>query len=223
MVAKITLNVEARTVFGRKVIQLRRQGLIPGNVFGKKIKSFPIQLDAKIFGKIFKETGETSLLYLTLGDKKQHPVLISHIQKHPVTGDILHIDFRQVELTEKVTAMIPIIVTGESAAVKEQNGVLVQAVNEIEVEALPTDFPEHFTLDLSSLKQIGDSLLFKDLSYDQAKLKISLNPEDTLVTVKAQIEEKVEAAPVVAETPETPSETAETPQAAADSKPDAEK
>ena len=163
MSAKLSLPVDPRTVNGRKVKTLRKAGLIPGNVFGKKIKSFAVQVDAKKFAQLFSQAGETSLIYLTLADNHQHPVLISGIQRHPVTGDILHIDFRQVVLTEKVKAMIPLALTGESSAVKDKNGVLVQAVNEIEVEALPTDFPENFLLDISSLMEIGDSLLLKDL------------------------------------------------------------
>lgn len=211
MSEKISLNVEPRSVNGRKVKSLRRQGIIPANVFGKKVKSFPVQVDAKIFAKMYESAGETSLIYLNLPDKKQHPVLITNLQKHPVTGDILHIDFRQVVLTEKVTAMIPLEITGESPAVKDKNGVLVQAVNEIEVEALPTDFPDNFTLDVSSLAEIGDSLLFKDLKYDKSKLTISLEPDDTLVTIKPQEEEVVEEtpAPVEGEVTETPAESSE--------------
>lgn len=208
MASKIVLPVTARTLTGRQVKTLRRQGIIPANVFGKKIKSFAVQVDAKTFAKTYTQTGETSLIYLTLSDKKEHPVLISALQKHPVTGELLHIDFRQVILTEKVKAMIPLLLEGESPAVKDKNGVLVQAVNEIEVEALPTDFPEHFILDISSLNEIGDSLLFKDLAYDSQKLTFEFNPEDTLVTIKAQEEEKVEVAeaPAEGEATEAPAE-----------------
>lgn len=198
---------------GRKVKNIRKNNLIPGNVFGKKIKSFPVQVEEKLFRETYSQAGETSLIYLSTGDKKQHPVLITDIHKHPVTNQVLHIDFRQVVLTEKVSAAIPLELKGESPAVKDKNGVLVQAVNEIEVQALPTDFPENFILDISPLAEIGDSLFFKNLVYDKNLLTIELDPDETLVTIKPQEEEVVEVAPAPpeGESAEAPSEGGETP------------
>src|SRR5688572_7140013 len=105
---KITLHLDTRNLQGRKVKQLRRQGIVPANIFGKKIDSSSVQVKEKDFQKTFEAAGETSIIYATVGDeKKERPLLVSATQIHPVTGSVLHVDFHQVDLTEKVTAAVP--------------------------------------------------------------------------------------------------------------------
>jgi len=201
------LNVSKRTQFGRKIKQLRVQGKIPGNVFGKSIPSFAITLDPDSFTKIFKIAGETSIIDLQVeGVAKSHPVLISNRQRHPVTNRILHVDFHEVSLTEKVTVSVPLEFVGESPAVKEKGGILVTVIHEIEVEALPTELPDKFTVDLATLKDIGNSLTLKDLQLDQHKYSVSLAADATLVTIQSPKEEEVAPAPAVAEAVAAPTE-----------------
>ncbi len=184
------LSVEARTAKGRKVKQLRRQGLIPGNVFGKKITSQSIQFDAKVFAKLYDEVGETGIVTVAIGEKT-YPCLVVGQAKDPVTSQILHVDFHNVSLKEKVTATIPLEIIGESAAVKDLGGVLNQVLHELEVEALPTDLPENIEVDISSLAAIGDSIAISDIKIP-AELTVALEPEAVIITVAEPAPEEVE-------------------------------
>lgn len=189
---KVQLQASARTIIGRKVSLLRREAKIPANIYSKNKESVPITLDKKAFSKLYSTAGETTLIELTIdGEQKNRPVLIRDAQRHPVSGDIVHVDFQQVDLSQKVTANIPVETTGESEAVKA-GGVLVLAHNEIEVEALPTDLPEVFQVDVSKLNSMGDVITVADLIFDREKVTISLESDEVLATIQAQEEEKVE-------------------------------
>ncbi len=172
---KNTLKLEKRTVLGKKVKALRKAGILPGNIFGKGIKSLSVQLDLKTFNQVFKQAGETGIITATVTkEKTTRPLLISSIHIHPVTDEYLHVDFRQVDLTKKIIANIPVEVTGVSPATSE-GGVLIQILNEIEVEALPADLPDKFILDISTLKKIGESITLKDIKTGS---KVALTSED---------------------------------------------
>lgn len=208
---KLKLQVNPRKITGRAVKVLRRQGLVPANVFGKKRKSVSVQLSAEALAKIYKAAGETSIINLQVeGEKEQHPVLISGIQFHSVTGLPLHADFHEVDLTQKVTATVPLELLGESPAVTDLGGVIVQQLNEIEVEALPMDLPDKLTLDISSLKEFGDTLTIADLKVDATKIQIEV-PAETIVVQAQEPQKEEEPAPVVEEGTEgeTPAEGAE--------------
>lgn len=152
------LKVEKRKVFGRKVKKLRGEGILPANIYGKKVKSQAIQVDLKEFEKVYKETGETGIVDLVLGQGKARPVLIHNLQIHPVTDQFLHADFHQVVLTEKVKADIPIEIVGQSPAVKEKKGILLTTLDEIEVEALPADLPDKIEVDVSKLTEVDQEI-----------------------------------------------------------------
>lgn len=191
------LLAKPRTIIGRQVKQLRSAGEIPGNIYSKGQDSVALSVDAKTFLKIYSQAGETALVDLTLeGESKARPVLVRGVARHPVSGAIIHIDFHQVNLKEKITAMIPVESIGESEAVKN-GGVLVLPYSEIEVEALPTDLPEKFEVDISTLAAIGDTVTIADLSFDRQTIEIQLAQDDVVATVQAQEEEQVEE--VVAE------------------------
>lgn len=199
---KTVLKAEKRTLEGRKVKNLRKEGILPGNVSGKKIKSEAVQVNLKDFEKIFKEIGETGLLTLTVGADEK-PVLIHNLQYHPITDEPLHVDFLQVDLKEKVEADIPVEMSGESPAEKQALGTVVQYINEIKVEALPGDLPEKFEVDISTLAEVDQSIFVKDLKYDKSKIEIKGDLEAILAKVEPpQKEEVVEApAPVEGEVP----------------------
>lgn len=194
---KITLKADKREITGRKVKTLRKEGLIPANVFGKNIKSSAIQISADDFKKVYKEAGETGLIELNIGSDKRN-VLISNIQKNPLTEEMLHIDFRQVDLKEKIKAMVPLELVGESEAVKQGLGTLVEQIDEVEVEALPTELPEKFEMDISGLVEVDQSIHVKDIKYDKTKVTILTDLEE--IVAKVEPLQKVEE-PVVAETP----------------------
>ena len=188
---KQILKVEKRELLGRKVKQLRKKGILPGNVFGKDVESVSLQLPLSEFNKVYKETGETGLIELQVnGDKK--PVLIHNLQKDPVSDMPIHVDFLQVNLKQKVTADVPVEAVGESPAEKQGLGTVVQYINEIEVEALPTDLLEKFVIDVSKLEEVDQAILVKDLKYDKAKIELKVDSEEIIAKVEAQKEEVIE-------------------------------
>lgn len=198
MATKHTLKIQPRKVIGRKVKTLRAKGLVPANVFGHGIKSANLQISAKDFTKAYREVGESTLLYLQEEEKDDRPVLVKAVTVHPVTSQILHVDFHQVNLKEKVAAPVVIKLTGESLAEKDKLGILVQQLHEVEVEALPTDMPEHLEVDISGLVAVGDAIHVKDLKAD-SKVEVKTDPEAIIVKIEPQAKEEVAEAPAPAE------------------------
>lgn len=195
---KMTLSLEQRKILGKKVKTLRKQGIIPANIFGNKIKSTAVQVKSTVFRPIYAQAGETQIVYVQVGsEKEERPVLLTNVSYDPMTGDVLHVDLRQVNLKEKVVANIPIELTGESAAIKDLQATLITSLDEIEVEALPTDLPDHFTIDVSLLKSIGDSIKVSDLDIDHTKIEVKIDLETVIVTVAGQQKEEVIVAPVI--------------------------
>jgi large subunit ribosomal protein L25 len=197
--ASLTLSAEERKLKGRKIKSLRRQGLLPANIFGNKVKSTAIQIGQTEFQKLFLQAGETNLVTLKLKGSDDRPVLISNVQVDPITDLPIHVDFHQVDLKEKVTATVSVELVGEAPAVKEKGGVLFTIHNEIEVEALPTDLPDKLEIDISSLNEIGDSILAKDIKVDRSKISLAIEEEETIVAIQEQKEEEEEPEPVAAE------------------------
>ncbi len=190
----VALTVTVREALGRTVKEVRKTLMIPANIMGLNKPSQTITVANKDFIKHLEQEGESGLLYLQIADhKEQVPVLIEDIQRAPVNNSILHVVFRRVNLLEKVTADIPLEVVGE-LSIKNANIVVV--TDTIEVEALPADLPENFTLDVSVITEVGQTLTIKDLSYDREKITILMTEEEKenpLVMAQEQREEEVEA------------------------------
>jgi large subunit ribosomal protein L25 len=199
-VSQHTLQAEPRKVVGRKVKQLRRDGVMPANIYGKKIKSLSVQVNLSEFQKTFGQVGETGLVALKV-DGVDHPVLIHNVQLNSVSDLPVHADFLEVDLKEKVTATVPIEFTGESPIEKSQEGIVVPQTREVEVEALPTDLPENITVDVSELTAVGQAIKIADLKVDKTKIEIKGDPEQIVVVIEepAKVEEPVVVAPVEGE------------------------
>lgn len=191
--SKFTLKSTKRDEFGRKVKRLRKKGLIPANIFGKKIKSEAVTVDNKEFTQVFEKAGETQII-----DLNGKPVLVSSLQIDPVSSEYLHIDFRQVDLTEKISAKVPVEVIGESPAEKQKLGTIVQQLSEIEVEALPADLPEKIEVDSSVLTEVDQTIFVKDLKIDK-KVTILTDSESIVVKVEPPQKEEVVETPVAVE------------------------
>lgn len=187
---KVTLSAQKRTVTGRKVKKLRHDGLIPANLFGKKVKSQAVQVLEKEFITVFSKSGETGLVELLI-DKVSHPVLIHNVSYHPVTSVPLHVDFLQVDLKEKVATRVPLAFVGESPAVHDKLGVLLHIISEVEIEALPADLPEKLEVDISHLKAVGDTLKVSDLKVSD-KVKIFTDANLELVKVAPLVSKEAE-------------------------------
>lgn len=188
---KLILIAEKRNLSGRKVNKLRKEGIIPANVFGNKIKSESIQVKNLDFDKTYKEAGETGLIELHINSDKK-PVLIHNVQVDPVNEKILHVDFLQVNLKEKVTASIPIEFIGDSPVEKQGLGTVVQYMDEVEVEALPTDLPEKFEVDINTFTEIDQTAYLKDLKIDKSKVEIKEDLEKIIAKAEPVKEEKEE-------------------------------
>lgn len=194
---KIFLDAQKRTIVGRKVKTLRAEGFLPANVFGKGVKSESLQVKLSDFQSTFKKAGETGLIYLSIknGKTEEKPVLIAKVQLDPVSDHPIHVDFHQVDLKEKVTAEVSVEMTGEAPAEKGGIGTVVQYIDSIEVEALPTDLPEKFTIDVSKLAEVDQAIYVKDLPVDKAKVEIKTDLEGIIVKVEPPQKEEVAPAP----------------------------
>lgn len=210
---KIPLKAEKRTILGKKVSKLRKQGLIPGHVFGKKIKTEHVSVKEADFGKVLKEAGETGLVDLKIGEEDARSVLIRQVQTDPVKESFLNIDFYQVNLSEKTKVKVPVVLVGDQPEVVHSGeAVVIQPMMEVEVEALPADLPEKIEIDIGSLRAIGDVILVSQLQVPE-KVAILAEPEtmvvklDTAVTeeMKKLMEEEA-AAQAAAQAAEAPAE-----------------
>jgi large subunit ribosomal protein L25 len=209
---KIKLSVQKRKITGRKVKSLRREGIVPANIYGKDVKSQAIQVSARDFNQAFKQSGETGIIEIKIDkDAKTRPVLVNQIHYHPVTDQCLHVDFHQIDLTKKVSVNIPIELIGTAPAVSK-GGVLLKLLNEIEVEALPADLPDKYELNISKLEEIGQAISLKDIKIDPKKVKFTTeNLEELIVKIEAPTkeEEPVEAESEDAETTDEEGEAKE--------------
>lgn len=195
---KLKLQANKRELLGKKVKTLRNQGILPANVYGKGIDSVAVSLPTKEFQSLSRTAGETGVIYLKVeGEEKERPVLIHAISKHPVTDTLIHADLYQVNLREKTTANVPVVMIGENELEKNGEVLLMQVLNEIEVEALPTDIPHQFEIDVTSLGEVGQSIKVSNLSYDREKVEVKADPEENILIVQeAQMpEEEVEETP----------------------------
>lgn len=206
---RLSLKAEERKVLGKKVKNLRKDGILPGHVFGKGLETESVSVNTKDFLKTFHIAGETGLIDLKIGAEKVRPVLIREVQYDPVLESPIHIDFYQVNLSEKVKVSVPVVQIGEQPeSVHLGEAIVLQTANELEVEALPTDLPEKIEVDISSLKAIDDSISVGQLSVDREKITIHADPEEVVIklapavsaeTAKLLEEEAAEQAAVAAE------------------------
>jgi large subunit ribosomal protein L25 len=210
------LAVRPRQVVGKKVARLRRDGVLPGVVFGGHKDSASVQTDLRSFERSYRRWGNTTLLSLEGLDGDAIPALIHGVARDTMTGRLLHVDFQRVSLTEKTHAEVPLRFVHESPAVKTLGAVLVHARDHVTVEAFPQDIPHAIDVDLSPLIEIDDALYIRDLVFDKTKVEITDDPDELVVkAVPVRIEEEpvaAVAAPVegeaVAEGEEAPAEGA---------------
>ncbi len=167
----------------------RAEGDVPAILYGHGTKSQPIKVSYKEFSNVFEQAGYTSLINLSLKDPKDsekennHIVLIRETQFHPVTEDLLHIDFYQVKMDKPIRTNVPLIFTGESKAVKDLGGVLVRSIDEIEIEALPKDLIHDIEVDTSFLNDFEKAIHIKDLNLPDT-VTIFQDEEDVVALVQ---------------------------------------
>jgi len=179
---KILLESKAREERGRKTNKGRKLGMVPAVVYGKKVESKSLWVNALDLSRLLKKFGESVIIDLKIDGKDDRNVLIHELQKEVVSGKYLHIDFYQVNMTEKIEAEVHLEFIGESEAVKALGGSLVKSLDKIGVECLPADLPSHIDVDISAIKTFADHILVKDLKVSD-KVKIDLEPETVVALV----------------------------------------
>ena len=191
----ISIQATLRQEQGRKTKALRGAGKIPAVLYGPKTKSQMIAVKQGEFEKAFKEAGESTLLSLEVGSRKV-PVLIHDVQRDPLQGTVIHIDFYEPPLDKKVKVELPVVVQGEAPAVKELGGTLIRRIQEIAVWALPQNLPHELTINVEGLVTFEDRILVKDIRVPDG-VTIEHNSEDLVAQVVPVTDvEKELAAPV---------------------------
>jgi large subunit ribosomal protein L25 len=188
---KLELTSQLRTKMGKANRKMRKDGLTPGNIYGKDFNSISISINTIEFEKIFKTAGETTVVYLDV-DGKNYPTLISDIQYHPVTDKILHIDFRKVNLKQKIEAMVPLKFSGESELVRSKEGILLEQMDEVTVLALPNDIPQFIEVDTSILNEFGATIKVSDLPKSE-EYEIKEDSESIIASLTEHKEEELTA------------------------------
>lgn len=185
----LTLTAKPRKELKKQTRLLRKKGVLPGVLYGPEIKPSPIEVDLKEFKKVYQEAGESSLIEIKGVEKGEVLVLIHETQKDPITEEPLHVDFYKPILTKEVSAQVPLVFKGDSAAIKELGGTLVKNISEIGVKALPQKLPHEIVVDISKIATFEDEILVKDLHLPEG-VKAEMSPD--YVIVLAMRPEKVE-------------------------------
>ena len=192
---KLKLRAQKREVLGKKTRFLRREGITPTHLFGDGFDSLSLQCDTPTLQKTIARAGMTRIIALDVeGDEKPHSVFIREIQTEPRSGDLLHVDFYQVKMTEKIKFDVPIVLTGEAPAMKEKGRTVAHSLTSLNVECLPDDLPPRIEVDIGILEDVEQSILVRDIVLGPAVTVLD-EPEQLVVKVsevKEEVEEVVE-------------------------------
>lgn len=194
---QIELKVANREVLGKKVSGLRRQGITPVHVFGRGIESLALQCETVKLRRVLAEAGQTRLINLKIdSEKKPRVVMVRGIEREPRSGQSLHVDFYQVQMTERLKVEVPVVLVGEAPALKMKENMMVHELNTVTVECLPAQIPSSLELDISSLIEADQALRVKDIKLDEG-VAILNDPEHVVAKISIRHVEKREE-PVVA-------------------------
>ncbi len=186
------LDAEKREIIGKKVKALRREGKLPAVVYGHEIEPMPITLDTKQVIQTLKAIGANTLITIKVG-KEEYLALVRDIQREVIMRDLLHLDFQAVSLDEKITSTVPIVTEGEAPVIRDYEATLVNGLLELQIEAKAKDLPDTIAVDISSLMEIGDNILVKDIVIS-ADITVLDDPDEIVIVATAQtlMEEIVE-------------------------------
>jgi large subunit ribosomal protein L25 len=193
----LQIAVDARSASGKQTKRLRAAGIVPGVVFGKKAGSVPVQVDAKEFEAIYREAGRTSIIEIAVDGGAPTNVVIKSVQRNPLTGRALHVDFFAPDMTHEMTADVPLSFTGVAPGVELSGGFLLTALDSVRVRALPTNMPYEIAVDLSPLVDLDAAIYVRDLAVGESNAV--LNELDELVAKVMPPRVEVEEEPEVEE------------------------
>ncbi len=178
-----TVKLDPRTVTGKKVRQLRREGVIPVHLYGAHIEPSNLQMDGRILNRLLPQIGANIPVSIELqGQEIENICFVREVQRHPVTDEVLHVDFLRVDITRTVSAEVPLTITGISPAVTEMAGTLLQNIQTLSIEALPMNMPAEIPVDVSGLIDFDTSLLVRD-AVVPGNVTVLNDPGDAIVRV----------------------------------------
>ena len=187
----LELKAEPRSVLGKKVRFLRRQGILPANVYGHAA-STAIQLPAREAERVIARAGRTQLISLAMDGGQPTTVLVKASQRHPTRGSLLHVDFFRVAMDERLKVDVPVRLVGDAPAVKQHDASVLQAATTVNVESLPADLPEAIEVDISGLEDLDSTLHVRDLRAPSG-VTILTDPEELVVKMLPPTEEEAPA------------------------------
>ncbi len=189
------LAVKTRIKLGKGVKALRKEGLVPAELYGHGLPNVHLSVPVKDFNKVFKAAGTSTVVTLLI-EKDKKPAIIHEVLHDALSGDVSHIDFYQVRMDEKIRAKVPLEFLGIPPAIKEKGAVLNRSMTEIEVEALPQDLPHAISVDLSLLDDLNKSIYVNDLKLPKG-VKALVEGETAVATATPPAPEEEVVAPVV--------------------------
>lgn len=205
---QIELEASKREILGKKVRFLRRRGITPVNLFGHGIESRALQCDTGKLKQVLTEAGETVLINLKVGrEKTARPVIVRDVQVNSLKGGLLHVDFYQVKMGEEVKVEVPISLVGKAPALEVTRNTLLQEMDTLTVECLPSRIPASIELDISSLTKSEQVLRVKDIELEEGITVIN-DPEQVVAKISSQqVQEIVEEKGVTEEALKATKET----------------
>ncbi len=193
----IQLEASKREVVGKKVRFMRRKGATPANMYGHGLESVALTVDTKKLKQTLARAGKTDLISLNIADSGTPVVvLVREVQKDPLTRELLHVDFYQVKMTEKIKADIPLVFVGDAPALRIKNVSLLHLMDYLHIEALPDHLPHNLQVDISKLETADQAIHVKDIPLS-AEITLLSDPEQIVikaVETHVKIEEPVVAA-----------------------------
>jgi len=186
---KIIMNATLREITGKHTRSLRKNGIVPANIYGKGYTPQTISLDKKEFIDTFKAAGETNVVYVKVYGK-EIPTLFSEIQIHPTNQSVLHVDLKKIDLKKKVETQVPFVISSLSEAVEKKHGILLTQMTEVTIEALPSDIPNNIAVDISNMSEIGDVIRISDLP-KSTSYEIKEEPDRIIVSITEHKEEEL--------------------------------
>ncbi|MEX1143275.1 MAG: 50S ribosomal protein L25 [Anaerolineales bacterium] len=195
---RLTIQATRRTLTGKKVSKLRAEGKTPAILYGRSLKEpIPVSMERTDLSKVLRKSSYSSLITVNV-DGEEHNTLVRDFQIDKLRGDLTHVDFLVVSLTETVKAEVRVILEGKAPAVITSGGLLVPGLERVEVESLPQDLPEHFVVDVSNLVEFGDAIFVRDLAVTE-NVTILSDLDALIVVASAPVMEAVEEVTAVAE------------------------
>ena len=188
------ITLSTRQVVGKKVRALRREGIIPVHYYGKHAASQTLQAQGAVLRKVVDDAGANVPVEVSFEGKEDSDIcFVREVQWHPVNGSLLHVDFMRVDIAERVTAEVPVVITGQSEAVRDLGGILIQPFYTLPVEALPLDMPKAVTVDITPLRAFGNAVRVGDIELQEG-ISILRDPDDLLATIQGpRVEEEATA------------------------------